>query len=385
MERDWFAQNWPQRCRAFYARHRRWLLKTIADYVAVDSPTAEPDRVDALAGRIEHDFREAGGRVASPTCRPRPVCIRFGSAKPEIGLVFHHDTVWPSGAFPREGIENGKWFGPGIFDMKANIPLCLLCLRFLKEHRPDALPWIIVVSSPDEEILGEVSLQKIPGLLGPCRWALVFEPPLPGGGFKIRRKGVGRVELRFEGLAAHAGNHYLEGRSALKAAARFLLAAEDLCDHESGFTVNAGLLSGGSAANTRPAHASLVLDVRVKRSSQWRRFLAFLRDYRDPDGLQPIWREPKLVPPMNAEHEGWDWLKLICEGLSLPFGLGEAGGGSDGSHLSASGIKVFDGLGVPGAGEHAENEHILPDSLETVFIRNVLLILTLVENLEKKA
>ncbi len=360
-------------------------MRTIADYVALESPTADPNRVDVLADRIETDFREAGGRVVSPTCRPRPVGVRFGSRQPQIGLVFHHDTVWPVGSFQREGVHEGKWYGPGIFDMKANIPLCLLGIRFLREFRPDALPWITLVSSPDEEILGEVSLQQIPALLGPCRWALVFEPPRPDGAFKIRRKGVSRIELGFEGIATHAGNHYPEGKSALKAAARLLLAAEDRCDHENGFTVNAGLLSGGSAANTRPATARMVLDVRVQQETQWRDFLDFLEAYRDPDGVRIHWQRPKLVPPMNAEHEGWHALQRICERLGQPFRLGAAGGGSDGSHLSARGIKVFDGMGVPGAGEHAENEHILPDRLEATFTRNMLLLLTLVENLEKQA
>jgi glutamate carboxypeptidase len=38
------------------------------------------------------------------------------------------------------------------------------------------------------------------------------------------------------------------------------------------------------------------------------------------------------------------------------------GGGSDGNFIAALGVPVLDGLGVDGAGAHAEHEHIIiPD------------------------
>lgn len=42
---------------------------------------------------------------------------------------------------------------------------------------------------------------------------------------------------------------------------------------------------------------------------------------------------------------------------------GRTGGGSDGNLTGALGVPTLDGLGVPGAGAHADHEHIETDQL----------------------
>jgi glutamate carboxypeptidase len=44
--------------------------------------------------------------------------------------------------------------------------------------------------------------------------------------------------------------------------------------------------------------------------------------------------------------------------LGLDLGEGSTGGGSDGNFTAALGVPTLDGLGVPGAGAHADHEHI---------------------------
>jgi glutamate carboxypeptidase len=39
------------------------------------------------------------------------------------------------------------------------------------------------------------------------------------------------------------------------------------------------------------------------------------------------------------------------------------GGGSDGNFIAAMGVPTLDGLGVDGAGAHAEHEHIVIDDI----------------------
>ena len=50
-------------------------------------------------------------------------------------------------------------------------------------------------------------------------------------------------------------------------------------------------------------------------------------------------------------------------GLGFELTEGSTGGGSDGNFTSALGIPTLDGLGPRGAGAHADDEHILIDSL----------------------
>ena len=364
---------------SFFRANRHRLHQAIKDYVDHESPSGHERRLDELAERIEADCVRLGATIDRPPLNPRPVCARFGSGPARLALVFHHDTVWPLGSFPDRRYEGDRWSGPGIFDMKANIPLVLLALEFIRGCRPKLLEGLVLVSSPDEETMGPVSREHLPPLLGGCRWALVFEPPTAEGAFKNRRKGVGRTEVRFEGIAAHAGNHYEKGKSALAAAARFLLAAEALTDLDRGLTVNVGWLHGGSSVNTRPAAAELGVDVRVMNPGQWRLFQSFVRNYRDPLQTVLTYEEQPLIPPMAAEHEGWAVLEEIQGALGLPFRLALAGGASDGSHLAARGVRVLDGLGVGGGGEHASDEHILAAAVQPCFQRTVLLIKRLLE------
>ncbi|CAM2066196.1 M20/M25/M40 family metallo-hydrolase [Sulfidibacter corallicola] len=367
-----------ERARSFFETHRAWLIDRIDTYIKVETPTSAFDRLDELAAIVEEDLIALGAKVVREDHRPRPVVARFengpSTRPPELLLVYHHDTVWPVGSFERTGVEGNRWYGPGIFDMKANLPIGLLCLRYFRSHAPESMSRLGLISSPDEETMGPVSRTILPRHARGARWALVFEPHMPDGGFKNRRKGVGRIQLKFRGLATHAGNHYAAGKSALRAASHFLLAAEAQTDLVAGRTVNVGLLSGGSAVNTRPGEADMSVDVRVTTADQWDAFLAFVAAYRDPDGVEIDMDVAPLLPPLEAEHEGWSALERLCAQLGQPYTRGMAGGGSDGSHLAQLGIKVLDGLGVAGAGEHATHEHILVDGLFDAFVRSLGLI-----------
>mmetsp|Transcript_17650 Transcript_17650/g.34004 ORF Transcript_17650/g.34004 Transcript_17650/m.34004 type:complete len:86 (-) Transcript_17650:2-259(-) len=75
-----------------------------------------------------------------------------------------------------------------------------------------------------------------------------------------------------------------------------------------------------------------------------------------------------------SRHNLWPRLEAICKQLDLTFSRGMAGGASDGCHLAARGLRVMDGLGIPGGGEHADHEHILLDALQPTFVRNTLLL-----------
>ncbi|CAK0870864.1 unnamed protein product, partial [Prorocentrum cordatum] len=155
-----------------------------------------------------------------------------------------------------------------------NLPLVTLSLQYLLEREPRLASRFVLISSPDEEEQGPASREGVPSLAAGCDVALVFEPPKADGAFKDRRKGVGRVQVRWTGRATHSGNQYHEGVSALAAASRLLLAAESRTRAEDGFTVNVGIMSGGSAVNTRPGAAGMTVDVRVTRTEQWEEFLA---------------------------------------------------------------------------------------------------------------
>jgi glutamate carboxypeptidase len=51
--------------------------------------------------------------------------------------------------------------------------------------------------------------------------------------------------------------------------------------------------------------------------------------------------------------------RLLASEIGFELREGSVGGGSDGNFVAALGVPVLDGLGVDGAGAHAEHEHII--------------------------
>jgi glutamate carboxypeptidase len=67
-------------------------------------------------------------------------------------------------------------------------------------------------------------------------------------------------------------------------------------------------------------------------------------------------------PPLVRTPETgalFDQAKQLAFEIGFELQEGSVGGGSDGNFIAALGVPVLDGLGVDGAGAHAEHEHII--------------------------
>ena len=219
----------------------------------------------------------------------------------------------------------------------------------------------------DEEIGSPTSRALIEDEARASAYVLVMEPPLPGGGLKTARKGVGHFTLEIEGRAAHAGVEPENGVSAIVELAHQVLAIERIADPAAGTTVNVGVVSGGTTSNVVPAEAIAVIDARATTLDEARRFEGAML------ALRPALRGAKLRvrggfsrPPMERTPQSvdlYDRARAIGRTLGLDLTEGSTGGASDGNFTAALGLPTLDGLGMPGAGAHAEDEHILIDAL----------------------
>jgi glutamate carboxypeptidase len=85
-------------------------------------------------------------------------------------------------------------------------------------------------------------------------------------------------------------------------------------------------------------------------------------------GLQPIGADFALDvsgginrPPMERSphvSDLYERVRELASDLGLDLSEVAVGGGSDGNFTAALGIPTLDGLGVVGAGAHADHEHI---------------------------
>jgi glutamate carboxypeptidase len=356
------------------ALERQEILAVLEELVSFESPSRDKAALDRLGTCIAGRLGSAGGSVeVVPNDRGGDhVLARFpGPAARRPALVLgHFDTVWPLGTLERMPfrVERDRAFGPGIYDMKAGLAVFLRSIdhSLHDPSRPVPRPiWALFTS--DEEIGSPTSRGLIEDLACRCAYVLVLEPPLADGRLKTARKGVGRFRLDVEGRAAHAGVAPQDGRNAIVELAHQVLRVQALQDLDAGTTLNVGVIRGGTTENVVPARASADIDVRVATPAEAERVERALHS------LEPVAEGIRLTisgrftrPPMERSPmiaALFDQARRIARTVGLELTEGSTGGGSDANLTAALGVPTLDGLGARGGGAHADDEHILIDSL----------------------
>ena len=103
------------------------LLADLEALVIRESPSDDAPAVTELARFIALRLRAAGVHAETRPCPPRgdAVLATVGEGEGGLLLLGHHDTVWPKGTLAEIPfrVEDGRVRGPGVFDMKAGIPI----------------------------------------------------------------------------------------------------------------------------------------------------------------------------------------------------------------------------------------------------------------------
>ncbi len=309
-----------------------------------------------LGADVEPD-RQHDGR------RPRLLASRIGGRlRREAALLLivgHFDTVWPVGTLAARPfrVDDGRAYGPGTFDMKASLVLVEQALKALHILDLDTPRPVVALITSDEEIGSPTSRRLIEEQARQSAYVLVLEPPLPGGGLKTARKGVGKFTLNIEGRAAHAGIEPEKGVSAVLELAHQVLAVHALSKPEAGTTVNVGVVQGGTTSNVVPAHGVAQIDVRATTLDEARRIEHALAARSEP--MTPGSARVQVTgvfnrPPMeaHARRRGLvrSALSVIGRSLGLELTEGSTGGASDGNFTAALGVPTLTALGVRAAG-----------------------------------
>lgn len=365
------------------ARERRGeLVELVLALSSVDAPSGTGAHALApAAGQLAELLAPLGGRLSLiPGAQGALVELELGpESGPPTLVLGHYDTVWPAGTAasrPARLDEDGVIRGPGVFDMRGGIAAAITALELIGAGRLPART--VMLLTPDEETGSATSMQRIVELASDARWVLVLEPPLPGDALKTARSGWAVYRLEVNGKAAHAGLEPERGVSAVDELCDALVAIRGLAAPERGTTVNAGVISGGTAANVVAAEACASLDVRARTHEEQDRVEAGLRALRPVRGaaslaVQLVHMRPAMerTPAVAAAFEHAHKAARL---LGIDLSEGAAGGTSDANLFAHMGVALLDGLGPDGGGAHAEHEHLLVDSLVT---RTALLALLL--------
>jgi glutamate carboxypeptidase len=359
----------------FVSRQHELLALTCA-LVETESPSGDKDGSSEVVSLVA----SAAGTISAVNSVERITSEEFGehiriraftgeNDSPPIVILGHTDTVHQRGAVKERPwrAEGNRIYGPGVFDMKANIALALEALRACESTGTCPGAPVTILLTCDEESGSPSGRQLVEEAAKNARAVFVLEPPASGGRVKTGRKGTGMFAVTVHGRAAHAGLEPEKGVSAVLELARQTIRLTNLNDPDNGTTVTVTVVQGGTHSNVVPAEARAEVDMRFSSSEAGRRIESAILNLKPFDeraqlivsgGINrpPLERTEKVLGLYTRAREIAGW---------LGFDLGEAsvGGASDGNFVGALGVPVLDGLGIEGDGAHAAHEHIIVDRI----------------------
>lgn len=358
----------------YFSERQKEIIQRIRNFVEIETPSKDVTSIAIMAEHLAILLRDLGATVELlTTVEGACVHARFNEAttntEKTLFIVGHCDTVWPVGTLAKMPfrVEDGRIYGPGVFDMKSGIVLILeaiQCLKTLgrKYNRP-----MEIFFSCDEEQGSHSTRGLIEEMAKRAEAALVLEPCLPGGKVKTARKGIGQYQIIAQGRSAHAGVAPEKGISAIEELAHQIIKLHSLTNHLEGVSVNVGVIKGGTMSNVIAAQASAEIDLRFWTSEQEKKLVKAIESLTPVLAGAEIEITGKVNRPPLERSEKIAALYKHAQKLSRELGFeleeGKTGGGSDGNFIGALGVAVLDGLGPDGDGAHAEYEHVLVENL----------------------
>jgi glutamate carboxypeptidase len=361
---------------ALLESRRNEILDSICKLVEVESPSGDLEGSRAVVDLLVESART----IQSVTSIKRIPAAGYGEhlriracdSKSDNTLstlvLGHTDTVHPRGTLAQQNVrrEKARLYGPGIFDMKASCVLALEALRILDVVRVTPKRPVTILLTCDEETGSLTGRQLVEEEAGSSAYALVLEPPAPGGHVKTSRKGVGMWKVGAHGIAAHAGLNPEAGASAILELARQTERLHSMNDAVNGTNFNVGVVRGGTRSNVVAAEAEIEIDARFRYMKEAQRVEEIM------NGLRPFDERVRVTVsgginrgPLERTDEVvklYHHARGIASTLGFELGEQSVGGASDGNFVAALNVPVLDGLGPDGDGAHAAHEHVLiPD------------------------
>jgi glutamate carboxypeptidase len=348
----------------YFERHLDQYLGELQALTEIEAPTGDLENLDRAAAYIS-ELLDPLGDLTSEDLEDtgRLLHVDRQGTGPRVLLLAHYDTVWPPGSWPAPWrIDDGRAYGPGVYDMKGGLIFIPWLLRYL-EFSGLAHPHLEVLLNPDEEIGSPASRGHIEEAARRADFVLVLEPTNLAGDLKLERKGSGEYVVTVQGRATHQGVEPERGVNAVVEAAHQVLRLLELEDPALGTTVGPNIIEGGRASNMVPDHAEIRVDVRAWSLSETERIDAALHGLRPKlDGARVHVSGGWNRPPMEASDASCALFAHARDqgaGLGLDLKWVRWGGSSDANLAAATGATTVDGFGPVGEGAHQLDECIV--------------------------
>ncbi len=359
----------------YLQRHHARYLDELRELCAIDSDSYNKSGLDNMATYLAARMRGLGMTatiVEHEQWGNDLLGTIHGEGEGCVLLLGHIDTVYPVGTSARRPVrvENEIAYGPAVIDMKGGILSGCYALEAMLALSYHAFGEIRFLCVSDEEISVRHSLELMRRACEGCNGALVLEAARANGDIVSVRKGNAGYTLTAQGRSAHAGVEPEKGRNAILEIAHQTLQLESLNGWREGISINAGIISGGTAPNVVPDSAMVRFDLRflhtedrLATEAQWHELL---KKHRVPDVETTLMLEPDPRSPM-ALSPASQTLVSVAKNIAAMLGFSlhdtTTGGASDGSFVTDFGVPTLDGLGPIGGRDHSPYEYLLLNSV----------------------
>jgi succinyl-diaminopimelate desuccinylase len=295
------------------------------------------------------------------------ILVTGAGAKAPVLLLSHLDVVDASAVLFEPVEKEGKLFGRGSIDDKYAVALSLVMLQTHLERlraggRGQAcLPFGLLITG-DEEIGGRCGAQRVLDEVDTD-----FGIALDGGNLHnvvVKEKGILRLKLVATGRSAHGARPWLGDNAVDNLLADYLklkpLFDTDAPDHWHA-TLNLSRMAAGKADNQVPDRAEALFDIRYTENDDVDLLVERMRTVI-AGSLRVVGVEPLF--------KGGDspYLDLLLR-LNPDLKPGVEHGASDARFLTQRGIAGIV-WGADGQNsQHAENEHVVIDSMAELFTK----------------
>src|SRR5258706_8298472 len=359
----------------FTARQHELLALTCA-LVETESPSGDKGGSSDVVSLIA----SAAGTISAVNSVERVTSEDFGehvrirafagdNDSAPVVILGHTDTVHPRGAIKEHPwrAAGNRIYGPGIFDMKANLALALEALRACEATAACPQSPVTILLTCDEESGSPSGRSLVEEEAKNARAVLVLEPPASGGRVKTGRKGTAMFVVEVHGRAAHAGLDPEKGISAVLELARQTIRLTNLNDPAAGTTVTVTVVSGGTHSNVVPAEARAEIDVRFSSVAEGRRIKDAILNLRPFDEkAQVVFSGGINRPPLERTEKVlalYERARKIAGLLDFELGEASVGGASDGNFVGALGVAALCAPRIEGDGGRAPPVHNIVDEI----------------------
>jgi len=355
------------------------MVSTLESLVNIDSGADCPEGIKEVATKVGTFLDSLGFSVEYldyPGIATHVLATKKGTAPDakNVMIIGHIDTVFPKGTAAARPfrVENGIGYGPGALDMKSGVTIALYALKAMTEL--DLFKNHVTVMFVGDEESGHPytdAAEQLKKVAAGKDAVFNMETGSDKGTVVLGRTGIYYPEITIEGIAAHSGKDPEKGASAVRELVYKLVDLYNFSDTDDNISFNAGIISGGVAANGIPAHAEMRGDFRYKTVESGPKILKALdeicgKTYVPRTKTNLVCDPNRGFIPMEKTEANVALYEIVkAQGAKIGVDIQgiTVGAGSDSCYTSVVGAPTVCAMGARGELNHSAQEYMHIDSL----------------------